>query len=75
MLPKYKAGLGYAIHIDGGTGDELRRYERKLWSQRHEWRNHLDGPSLQLMRIYLTHYFLGDFGPNQIYGLFYRRLF
>lgn len=32
-------------------------------------------PSLQLMRIYLTHYFLGDFGPNQIYGLFYRRLF
>jgi CubicO group peptidase (beta-lactamase class C family) len=60
-VPKYQAGLGFAIH----TGREAEMsYAVKDGSF---GANGASGciiwmdPSLQLMRIYLTHYFLGDF--------------
>ena len=60
-VPKYQAGLGYAIH----TGKEADMsyavtdgsYGANGASGCIIW---ID-PSLQLIRIYLTHYFLGDF--------------
>jgi hypothetical protein len=46
-VPKYQSGLGFAI--------------RELWSKRRQRRHIWMDPSLQLICIYLTHYFLGDF--------------
>jgi CubicO group peptidase (beta-lactamase class C family) len=60
-LPKYEAGLGYAIHT--GTDAEMSyavtdgSFGANGASGCMIWMD----PSIQLMRIYLTHYFLGDF--------------
>jgi CubicO group peptidase (beta-lactamase class C family) len=60
-IPKYEAGLGYAIYT--GKGAEMSyavtdgSYGANGASGCVIWMD----PSLQLMRIYLTHYFLGDF--------------
>jgi len=60
-VPKYQAGLGFAIH----TGNEAEMsyavtngsFGANGASGCIIWMD----PGLQLMRIYLTHYFLGDF--------------
>jgi CubicO group peptidase (beta-lactamase class C family) len=60
-LPKYEAGLGYAIHtsrdgemsyaVTDGSFGANGASGCIIWMD----------PNIQLMRIYLTHYFLGDF--------------
>jgi CubicO group peptidase (beta-lactamase class C family) len=60
-LSKYEAGLGYAIHT-GKDGEMSYAVTNGSFGA-----NGASGciiwmdPSIQLMRIYLTHYFLGDF--------------
>jgi CubicO group peptidase (beta-lactamase class C family) len=60
-VPKYQSGLGFAIHtareaemsyaVTNGSYGANGASGGILWID----------PSLQLIRIYLTHYFLGDF--------------
>jgi CubicO group peptidase (beta-lactamase class C family) len=66
-VPKYHGGLGWAIHT-GGESQEMSyavtdgSYGANGASGCIVW---LD-PSIQLIRIYLTHYFLGDFRDGNL---------
>jgi CubicO group peptidase (beta-lactamase class C family) len=60
-VPKYKAGLGYAIHIDGAPEMSYAVTDGSYGANGASGGIIWIDPSLQLMRIYLTHYFLGDF--------------
>ena len=65
-LSKYEAGLGYAVHtrkdgemsyaVTDGSFGANGASGGIIWMD----------PSIQLMRIYLTHYFLGDFREGNL---------
>ena len=61
QLPKYEAGLGYAVHTAKGGEMSYAVTDGSFGANGASGCIIWMDPSLQLMRIYLTHYFLGDF--------------
>jgi CubicO group peptidase (beta-lactamase class C family) len=60
-VPKYQAGLGFAIHTGKGAEMSYAVTDGSFGANGASGCIIWMDPGLQLMRIYLTHYFLGDF--------------
>ena len=65
-IPKYKAGLGYAIRVAGAPEMSFAATDGSYGANGASGGIIWLDPSLQLMRIYLTHYFLGDFREGNV---------